>query len=106
MLELARVLAGQTLNRTLVLVSTTGSDGAAGTQQLASEIPGPIDAMLVLGDLAGAGTRQPLIIPWSDGQNVAPTALRDTVSAALSAQTGLASRVLGCSGSWLTWPSR
>src|SRR5881409_3047817 len=34
MLELARVLAGQTLNRTLVLVSTTGSVGASGTRRL------------------------------------------------------------------------
>ena len=98
MLELARVLAGQTLNRTLVVVSTTGSDGAAGTQQLASEIPGPIDAVVVLGDLAGTGTRQPLIVPWSDGQDVAPTALRDTISAALSAQTGLSSQGAGLFG--------
>jgi hypothetical protein len=98
MLELARVLAGQTLNRTLVLVSTTGSDGAAGTQRLASQLLGPIDAVLVLGDLAGAGTRQPLVVPWSDGQSVAPTALRDTVSSALSSQTGLVSEGSGLLG--------
>lgn len=90
MLELARVLAGQTLHRTLVLVSTSGSDGAAGARHLASELPGPVDAVLVLGDLAGVTTRQPVVVPWSNAQQVAPTLLRNTVAAALSRQTGLA----------------
>jgi hypothetical protein len=98
MLELARVLAGQTLSRTLVVVSTSGSDGAAGTQRLVSQLPRPVDAVVVLGDLAGTGTRQPLVVPWSDGQQVAPAALRNTVSAALSAQTGLASEGAGLFG--------
>jgi hypothetical protein len=98
MLELARVLAGQTLNRTLVVVSTSGSDGAAGTQRLASRLPGPVDAVLVLGDLAGTGARQPLVVPWSDGQNVAPAALRNTLSGSLNAQTGLSSRGAGLFG--------
>jgi hypothetical protein len=98
MLELARVLAGQTLNRTLVVASTSGSDGAAGTQRLASQLPGPVDAVLVLGDLAGTGTRQPLVVPWSDGQNVAPAALRNTLAAALTAQTGLTSQAAGLFG--------
>jgi hypothetical protein len=98
MLELARVLAGQTLSRTLVLVSTTASDGAVGTQRLASELPGPIDAVLVLGDLAGTSTRQPVVVPWSDGQSVGPTALRNTVAAALGAQTGLPSERPGLFG--------
>ena len=89
MLELARVLAGQTLNRTLVVASTTGSDGAAGTQRLVSQLPGPVDAVLVLGDMAGVGTRQPLVVPWSDGQEVAPPVLRNTVASALTTQTGL-----------------
>lgn len=89
MLELARVLSGQTLNRTLVVASTTGTDGAIGVRRLASQLPGPIDAVLVLGDMAGVGTRQPLVTPWSDGQSVAPPGLRNTVSAALSSQAGL-----------------
>lgn len=88
MLELARVLSGQALNRTLVLASTSGSDGAAGAQRLASVLPGPADAVVVLGDLAGAQAGQPVVAPWSDGQAVAPTGLRNTVTAALTAQTG------------------
>jgi hypothetical protein len=89
MLELARVLSGQALNRTLVLVSTSGSDGAAGVAHLTSELPGPVDAVIVLGDLAATSVRQPLLVPWSDGQEVAPTLLRNTVSSALTGQTGL-----------------
>src|SRR6202035_4288324 len=41
---------------------------------------------------------QPLVVPWSDGQNVAPAALRNTISAALSAQTGLSSAGAGLFG--------
>lgn len=98
MLELARVLAGQTLGRTLVVVSTSGSDGAAGAQRLASQLGGPIDAVVVLGDLAGTSIRQPVVVPWSDGQNVAPPALRNTVAAPLSAQAGLTSQDAGLFG--------
>ena len=98
MLELARVLAGQTLARTLVVVSTTGSDGAVGAQRLAARLPGPVDAVLVLGDLAGTGARQPLISPWSDAQTVAPPTLRNTVSSALAAQTSLSGVDSGLGG--------
>ena len=98
MLELARVLSGQSLNRTLVLASTSGSDGAAGAQRLASELPGPVDAVIVLGDLAGAGLRRPVVAPWSNGQAVAPPVLRNTVAAALSAQTGLTASEPGLGG--------
>jgi Peptidase family M28 len=98
MLELARVLAGQTLNRTLVVASTSGSDGAVGAKRLASQLAGPVDAVLVLGDLAGTRTRQPVVVPWSDGQNVAPAALRNTVSVAVGSQTGLPSEGAGLFG--------
>jgi hypothetical protein len=89
MLELARVLSGQTLQRTLVLVSTSGSDGSAGAARLASELPGPVGAVLVLGDLAGVGTHEPVVVPWSNTQQVAPTLLRNTLSAILTTQTGV-----------------
>lgn len=98
MLELARVMSGQSLNRTLVLASTSGSDGAAGAQRLASELPGPVDAVIVLGDLAGAGLRRPVVAPWSNGQAVAPPVLRNTVAAALSAQTNLTALQPGLGG--------
>ena len=40
LIELARDLAGETLNRTVVLASTSGSQGAAGAIRLASSSPG------------------------------------------------------------------
>jgi hypothetical protein len=88
LLELARVLAGETQHRTIVLASTSGSAGAAGAAALARSL-GPVDAVIVLGDLAGARVRLPIVVPWSNGQDVAPTMLRNTLSAALAAQTGL-----------------
>jgi hypothetical protein len=92
MLELGQVLSGQSLQRTLILVSTSGSDGAAGAQRLASELSGGVDAVLALGDMAGVSTRQPVVVPWSNTQQVAPTLLRNTLAAALNAQTGLSAQ--------------
>jgi hypothetical protein len=89
LLELATVLSGETLNRTVVLASTSGSAGVAGATSLARQLGGPIDAVIALGDLAGARVTQPVLIPWSNGTGVAPPALRNTVAAALSSQAGL-----------------
>jgi|GEM_PF-326045 len=86
LLELARVLSGETQNRSVVLVSTSGSQGSAGTAELARTLPGPIDAVIVLGDLAGAHVREPIVVPWSGGTQVAPTMLRNTIGAAVSDQ--------------------
>lgn len=90
LLELARVLNGETLQHTVVLASTSGSAGGAGASALARSLAQPVDAVIVLGDLAGTSVRQPVVVPWSDGQQVAPPALRSTVASALSAQAGLA----------------
>lgn len=89
LLDLARVLSGETLNHTLVLASTSGSTGAAGATQLIHALPGPIDAVLVLGDMASTTVRPPLVVPWSDGQQIAPPLLRNTAAGALSTQAGL-----------------
>lgn len=89
LLELARVLNGETLQHTIVLASTSGSAGLAGATQLARTLQPPVDAVIVLGDLAAAGPREPIVVPWSNGQRVAPPMLRNTVAAALSSQTGL-----------------
>ncbi len=86
LIELGRVLAGETEHRTIVLASTSGSAGASGATELARTIPGPIDAVVVLGDLAGRTVHQPIIVPWSDGLPVAPTMLRNTVAGALASQ--------------------
>lgn len=89
LLELARVLAGETQRRTVVLASTSGSDGVAGATALARSLSPPVDAVIALGDLAGASEHEPLIVPWSDGQDVAPPVLRNTLAAALNAQAAL-----------------
>ncbi len=90
MLELARVLKGETLSHTVMLVSTSGSVGAVGTTRLARQLAGSqLDAVIVLGDLAGSDVTQPVVGPWSNGQKIAPPALRNTLAAALRSQAGL-----------------
>ncbi|HVE69007.1 MAG TPA: hypothetical protein VNB64_10545 [Solirubrobacteraceae bacterium] len=89
LLELARVFRGRTLRKTLVLASTSGgSAGAAGAAELAEGLEG-VDAVLVLGDLAGRRLRRPMVVPWSNGDDVAPLLLRRTVEAALRLEGGL-----------------
>src|SRR5947209_1263145 len=89
MLELARVLSGRSQQHTIVLASTSGSVGAGGARRLADNLPRPVDAVIVLGDLAGTTVRQPVVVPWSDGRALAPPALRHTVGTALTTETGL-----------------
>lgn len=90
LLELARVLGGRTLGRTLVLASTSGGTaGLAAAEQLAQRPGGPVDAVLVLGDLAGTRTDRPLVVPWSQSTALAPLELRRTVESALAAEARL-----------------
>lgn len=98
LLELARVLSGETLQRTVVVASTSGTAGGAGVTELARTLPQPIDAVIVLGDLGGANVRQPIVVPWSNGQKVAPPLLRNTVAAALQGQAGLSPASTGMLG--------
>jgi hypothetical protein len=95
LLELARVLAGETQHRTIVLASTSGSSGAAGAARLAATLGRGVDAVIVLGDLAGTRVRAPIVVPWSNAQKLAPTLLRNTVAGALATQAGLAPGALG-----------
>jgi hypothetical protein len=90
LLELARVLAGQTQTRSIVLASTSGSAGGAGAAALARSLPGPVDAVVALGDVAGGARPGPIVVPWSNTHVVAPSVLRNTVAAALTAQAGSA----------------
>jgi hypothetical protein len=98
MLELARVLSGETQQHTIALASISGSLGAVGAARLVRRLPQPVDAVLVLGDLAGVPVREPVVVPWSDGQKLAPPALRNTVIVALAAQAGVATRASGVPG--------
>jgi hypothetical protein len=90
LLELARVFgAPRQTRRTLTLVSTSGgSGGAAGAAALAGELPGPVGAVLVLGDLASRNVSAPLVTPWSDALGAAPLRLRATVQEAVRIETG------------------
>ncbi|MDQ6776183.1 MAG: M28 family peptidase [Actinomycetota bacterium] len=90
LIELARVLAGRTLNRTVELISTSGSAGLADATHLAGTLGGPIDAVIVLGDVAGTRVSEPVVVPWSGSANLAPTLLRNTAAAAVRSEAGLA----------------
>jgi Peptidase family M28 len=101
LLELARDLAAQTQQRSVMLASTTARIGAAGAAQLARTLPGPVDAVIVLGDMAGTEVRAPIVVPWSDSQLVAPPLLRNTVAAAISQQAGVNPTDDGLGGQFL-----
>jgi hypothetical protein len=91
LIELARVFAARETQRTIVLVSTSGgSGGDAGAADLAAHVlPGPVDAAIVLGDLASTGIRPPLVIPYSDGYGSAPERLQRTVVDAIRHESGI-----------------
>jgi Peptidase family M28 len=101
LLELARVLSQQTQQRTVVLASTTAQVGAAGAAQLARSLPGTVDAVIVLGDMAGLQVRSPVVVPWSDSRLVAPALLRNTLAAALSQQAGVGAHDESLGGQFL-----
>jgi hypothetical protein len=101
LLELARVYSGRALRRTLVLVSTSGgSGGDAGALEFARHPGGPVDAVIVLGDLAGRTLRGPQVVPWSNAEGIASIELQRTVQAALHDETGLPERGPSSLGQW------
>jgi len=94
LLELARVFAARETKRAIVLVSTSGgSGGDAGAAALpetleSAGVRAPFDAVIALGDLAGAQLHRPLVAPYSDGLGSAPLALQRTVDAAIEQESG------------------
>jgi hypothetical protein len=90
MLELARLFRARELRKTLVLVSTSGAtDGFTGAREWASETePEAVDAVIVLGDMAGADAAKPWVVPWSLGPGPAPLALQRTVENAVRVEAG------------------
>jgi hypothetical protein len=83
LVELAHVLGGRTLGRTVDLVSTSGREGGAGAADLADHLGGPVDAVLVLGDVAANATRRPWVVPFGARSRFAPLDLRRTVETAV-----------------------
>jgi Peptidase family M28 len=90
MLELARLFRARELRKTLVLVSTSGAtDGFTGARAWADEVDDDaVDAVIVLGDMAGARVEKPWVVPWSLDSGPAPLALQRTVENAVRAEAG------------------
>jgi hypothetical protein len=89
LLELARAFATRTTRRTIVLVSTSGgSGGGAGAADFARRAHGPLEAAIVLGDLAGVREARPFVVPFSDGYGSAPLQLQRTLADAFSREAG------------------
>jgi hypothetical protein len=92
LLELARVFAARETQRTIMLVSTSGgSGGDGGAMDFAAHDaspPGPFDAAIVLGDLAGASEHKPFVVPYSDGFGSAPELLARTLAGAIMQNVG------------------
>jgi hypothetical protein len=90
LLELARLLNGRTTRRTVVLVSTSGgSGGNAGAEDWAKRVQAPVDAVLVLGDMAGVTQRRPQVVGWSNTRGIAPQRLMRTVEQAVGVEAGV-----------------
>lgn len=91
LIELARVFGHSETQRTIVLVSTSGgSGGDAGAEWFASHAPQPLDAAIVLGDLAGADARKPFVTGFSADARIAPDRLLRTLDGAISQEVGAA----------------
>jgi hypothetical protein len=90
MLELARLFRARELRKTLVLVSTSGgTQGFTGARAWADEAEADaVDAVIVLGDMAGTRSEKPWLVPWSLDRGPAPLALMRTVEAAIAAEAG------------------
>ncbi|HEU4977830.1 MAG TPA: M28 family peptidase, partial [Solirubrobacteraceae bacterium] len=89
MLEIAHAVADGRLRRTITFASVSGgSGGAAGAADLARRLDVPVDAVLVLGDLAGTRVRRPFVIGWSNSGGSAPLRLQRTVEGALHTELG------------------
>jgi hypothetical protein len=103
MLELARLFRGRELRKTLVLVSTSGAtDGFTGARAWAeSAADGPIDGVLVLGDLAGARIAKPWVVPWSEGRGPVSLGLQRTAENAVRAEVGAPPGASHATGQWL-----
>ncbi len=91
LIELARVFSQSETRRTIVLVSTSGgSGGYAGAADFAQNGGRPLDAAIVLGDLAGSAAHKPFVLPYSSDLSAAPETLRLTLASAISQEAGSA----------------
>ncbi len=90
LIELARVFAHSETRRSIVIVSTSGgSGGYGGAASFAGGLSTPLDAAIVLGDVAGQVARRPFVLPFSASGAAAPAALTNTLSSAISQEAGI-----------------
>jgi hypothetical protein len=88
LLELGRVFKTRDLDKTLVLVSTTGATtGFSGARAWARAEDGDVDGVIVLGDMAGRGIRKPWVVSWPASAQPLPLGLERTVQAAVRRET-------------------
>jgi hypothetical protein len=92
LIELARVFAARETQRTIVLISTSGASGGdAGALDFVANDQGgraPINAAIVLGDVAGVSEHKPFVVPYSDGFGSAPELLQRTMAGAIMQNLG------------------
>jgi hypothetical protein len=90
LLELARDVRARDLQKTLVLVSTSGaSTGFAGARAWArSTDAGLVDAVIVLGDIGGTLVQRPWVVPWRAGSDPVPLGLQRTLESAVRREVG------------------
>ena len=99
LLNLARALSGEALSRSVMLVSTSGQVGAAGVTRLARSLVGQsVDGIIVLGNLGGNRISNPVVVPWSSTDALAPPLLANTLSGFVASQAGIRSVGSGLAG--------
>jgi hypothetical protein len=99
LLGLAHALSGEALSRSVTLISTSGQIGASGATRLAASFSGqPVDAVILLGDLASKTVRSPVVVPWSDTDLLAPPLLTRTLSGYVATETGIPAQSGGLAG--------
>jgi hypothetical protein len=107
LLELARIYRQRDLRKTLVLVSTSGATtGFAGARAWAREAArhqraSPVDAVIVLGDMAGKRIRKPWVVPWRGDSGAPSLTLQRTVESALRAEVSPNPGGAHATGQWI-----
>jgi hypothetical protein len=99
LLDLAHALSGETVSRSVTLISTSAQVGSVGATRLAQSLARQhVDGVIVLGDLAAESVRSPVIVPWSNTDKLAPPLLTKTLASYVGSQTGIKSGSGGLAG--------
>lgn len=89
LIEIARVIGTSSPARTITFASISGaSGGQAGMRALVSSLRGPVQAVIELGDVAGAPAAGSPVVGWSGTTGSASVRLQRTVALAVRRETG------------------